>query len=261
MTEDIDSSRMPLLDHLVELRQRLIVSGIGLILAWGVCYYFGDTLTDFLIQPLVNELKKLGVDPRLVYTNLIGAFLVRIKVSFWTACFISFPIISGQIWMFVAPGLYKNERNAFLPYLVATPVLFLTGAALAYYVIFPAAFRFFLSFGQSAIAGGAAIQALPDLEQYLSLTLTLIFAFGLAFQMPVALTLMARVGLVSSGFLVRQRRYAIVLNFAAAALVTPPDALSMTGLALPLCILYEISIWSCRWVERQRAKREAALMK
>jgi sec-independent protein translocase protein TatC len=261
MTDEIDSSRMPLLDHLVELRQRLIVSGIGLILAWGVCYYFGDVLLDFLIQPLANELRNEGLDPHLVFIALTGAFLVRIKISFWAACFISFPVIASQIWMFVAPGLYKNERNAFLPYLVATPVLFLTGAALAYYVIFPAAFHFFVSFGHSSSAGGVAIEALPDLEQYLSLTLTLIFAFGLAFQMPVALTLMARVGLVSSGFLARQRRYAIVLNFAAAALVTPPDALSMTGLALPLCILYEISIWSCRWVERQRAKREAALMK
>jgi sec-independent protein translocase protein TatC len=255
MSDELEQGRMPLLEHLVELRRRLIVSFIGLIIAWVICYYFGAQLLDFLIRPLADQLPP---DRPLIYTALTEAFVTRVKVSFWAACFISFPIIATQVWMFVAPGLYKNERLAFMPYLVATPVLFFLGGALVYYMIFPAAFHFFLAFEQKAGVGVVAIEAIPKISEYLSLSLTLIFAFGLAFQMPVALTLMARVGLVSSTFLAKQRRYAIVLNFAAAAMVTPPDAISMTGLALPLCLLYEISIWSCRWVERQKAKREAA---
>ena len=248
---------MPLLEHLIELRRRLIISFAGLIVAWIACYYFGNELLTFLIKPLADQ---WGDKPGhfLQYTALTEAFVTRIKVSFWAACFISFPIIASQVWMFVAPGLYKNERSAFLPYLVATPVLFFLGGALVYYVIFPAAWHFFLSFEQPATAGSVAIEAVPKISEYLSLSLTLIFAFGLAFQMPVALTLMARVGLINSKFLAAQRRYAIVLNTVLAALVTPPDVISMTGLAVPLCLLYEVSIWSCRWVERDRAKRAAA---
>jgi len=253
MSEELEEGRMPLLDHLIELRRRLMISFAGLIVAFVVCYYFGQQLLDFLMRPLLDQ----QPDLKLQYTHLAEAFLTRIKVSFWAACFVSFPIIASQIWMFVAPGLYKNERGAFLPYLVATPVLFVLGGALAYYVIFPAAFHFFLSFQQVGSADELAIVSVPKLDEYLSLTLTLIFAFGLAFQMPVAFTLMARVGLVSSKFLAAQRRYAIVLNFCAAAIVTPPDAISMCGLAIPLCLLYEISIWSCRAVERQRAKQAA----
>jgi sec-independent protein translocase protein TatC len=258
MTDELEHGRMPLIEHLIELRRRLIISLVGLVAAWAACYYFGRELVDFMVAPLAAELGNQP-DAKLVYVNLIGAFMTRVKVSFWAACFVSFPIIASQVWLFVAPGLYKNERGAFLPYLVATPVLFFLGGALAYYVIFPAAFHFFLSFEEGKREGALPITALPDIVNYLDLSLTLIFAFGLAFQMPVALTLLARVGLVSSAFLAKQRRYAIVLNFAAAALVTPPDAISMTGLALPLCLLYEISIWSCRVVERRRAQREAAL--
>jgi sec-independent protein translocase protein TatC len=258
MTEELETGRMPLIDHLIELRRRLIISMVGLVIAWVICYYFGNELINFLVQPLADQLRDVA-DAKIIYTKLTEAFMTRIKVSFWAACFVSFPIIATQIWMFVAPGLYKNERSAFLPYLVATPALFFLGGALAYYVIFPNAFHFFLSFSQQAGPDSLPITALPAIGDYLDLSLTLIFAFGLAFQMPVALTLMARVGLITSAFLAKQRRYAIVLNFAAAALVTPPDAISMTGLALPLCLLYEISIWSCRLVERRRQQREAAL--
>jgi sec-independent protein translocase protein TatC len=255
MAEGLDDGRMPLLDHLIELRQRLIYSFAGLAVAWAICYYFGAELLEFLVRPLARELAPTG--GHLQYTALTEAFVTRVKVSFFAACFLSFPIVASQVWMFVAPGLYKHERNAFLPYLLATPVLFFMGGALVYYMIFPPAWHFFLSFQVPGTDGNLPIEADPKISEYLTLSMTLIFAFGLAFQMPVALTLLARVGIVSSAFLVAQRRYAIVFNFVLAALVTPPDAISMTGLALPLCLLYEISIWSCRWVERQRAKREA----
>jgi sec-independent protein translocase protein TatC len=252
MTEPADDGRMPLIDHLIELRRRLIFSFSGLLVAWIFCYYFGQDLLDFLIRPLAAAMAgRPGA--HLQYTALTEAFVTRIKVSMWAACFISFPIIATQLWMFVAPGLYKNERRAFLPYLVATPVLFFMGGALVYYVIMPAAWRFFLSFQTDGTASGLPIEADPKISEYLSLSLTLIFAFGLAFQMPVVLTLLARVGLITSQQLVGWRRYAIVGNVVIAALVTPPDAISMMGLAVPLWLLYEVSIWSCRLVERQRA--------
>jgi sec-independent protein translocase protein TatC len=256
VTDSLDDGRMPLLDHLVELRRRLIYSLLGIVIAWAVCYYFSQDLLDFLIRPLARELSKRP-GGHLQYTALTEAFVTRIKISFWAACFVSFPIIASQVWMFVAPGLYKNERRAFLPYLFATPILFFMGGALVYFVIFPAAWHFFLSFQSAGGNGSLPIEADPKVSEYLSLSLTLIFAFGLAFQMPVALTLMARVGLIASKQLVAWRRYAIVGNFALAAVVTPPDPMSQVGLALPLCLLYEISIFSCRLVERQRARRDA----
>ena len=256
---ELDEGRMPLIEHLVELRRRLIYAAVALFATWILCYSFGQHLLDFLIHPLALEMagQKNG---HLIYTALTEAFLTRVKVSFWAACFLSFPIIATQVWLFVAPGLYRNERSAFLPYLVATPVLFFLGGALVYYVIMPAAWHFFLSFQSTGAPGSLPIEAQPKISEYLSLSLTLIFAFGVAFQMPVALTLLARVGIITAAQLVQWRRYAFVGNIVLAALVTPPDAISMMGLAVPLWLLYEISIVSCRIVERNRRRAlEAAI--
>ena len=253
--EPENDGRMPLLDHLIELRRRLMYSIAGLLVCWVVCYYFSGQIYDFLVAPLA---KAFAGKPghHLIYTALTEAFVTRIKVSFWAACFLAFPLIASQIWMFVAPGLYKNERRAFLPYIIATPVLFLLGAALAYYVVFPQAWRFFLSFETVGSSNSLPIEADPKVSEYLNLVLNLIFAFGIAFELPVGLTLLARVGLISSGFLKKYWRYAIVLNFCAAGILSPPDALSMIALALPLCLLYAVSIWSCSLVERQRDRAQ-----
>jgi sec-independent protein translocase protein TatC len=257
--DSMEAGRMPLMEHLIEFRRRLIYSLVGLVICWAVTYYFSAQIYAFLVKPLADALHGRP-GHHLIYTALTEAFVTRIKVSFWAACFLAFPVIASQVWMFVAPGLYKVEKRAFLPYLIATPVLFFMGGALVYYLIFPTAWHFFLSFETPGVGPDSLpIEADPKVSEYLSLVLTLIFAFGLAFEMPVGLTLLARVGIISSDFLRRHRRYAVVINFAAAAMLTPPDAISMCGLALPLCILYEISIWSCRLVERQQAAKRAAM--
>jgi sec-independent protein translocase protein TatC len=256
--EELEDKKMPLLDHLIELRSRLLWSVLTLLACFGVCYYFSQEIYLFLTLPLVEALGP-GGDRRMIFTALTEAFFTYIKVSMWAAFFLAFPLIATQIWMFVAPGLYKNEKRAFLPFLVATPILFFFGAAMAYYFIFPLAWKFFISFEMPAGDGTLPVVLEAKVNEYLSLVMTLIFAFGLSFELPVLLTLLGRVGILSADALRKGRRYAIVGIFVFAAVVTPPDVISQVGLAIPMILLYEVSIWAVVLIERQRARREAEL--
>jgi sec-independent protein translocase protein TatC len=250
-TEDtINDKAMPLLDHLIELRRRLIWSTVAFFVCFLLCYHFSQEIYSYLAQPLADILEqRTGTPRRLIYTALYEAFFTYVKVAFFGAAFLSFPVVATQVWLFVAPGLYRSEKRAFMPFLIATPVLFVLGAALARYFVFPVAWRFFLSFETPTGAGGLPIQLEAKVSEYLSLVMKLIFAFGIAFELPVGLTLLAKVGIVSSKSLKRMRRYAYVGMFVVAAILTPPDVITQTGLAVPLILLYEISIICARYVE------------
>lgn len=251
--DTIDDKPMPLIEHLLELRTRLLWSIGAFIIAFGVCYYFSSQIYGFLARPLADILQhQSGGERRMIFTALYEAFFTYLKVAFFGATFISFPMWATQLWLFIAPGLYRSEKRALLPFLLASPVLFLMGAALAYYFIFPLAWQFFISFETPPGGGALPVQLEAKVSEYLSLVMHMILAFGAAFQLPVALTLMAKVGIVSPAALKRGRRYAIVGMFAISAVITPPDVISQIGLAVPLILLYEISILAAGWVAPKR---------
>ena len=256
-SDDIEASKAPLVEHLIELRQRLLRSVIAIAIAFVVCFYFADDIFNLLIIPY----ERAGGEERdikLIFTAPQEYFFTQLKLGLFGAMFLAFPIIANQLYKFIAPGLYRHERRAFLPYLVATPILFVLGAALVYFLIMPLALGFFLSMEQAGEVGRATIELLPKVNEYLSLVMTLIFAFGLVFQLPVALTLLARAGLIGSETLKTKRKYAVVMTFIAAAVLTPPDPISQLGLAIPTLLLYEVSIQAVRMVEARRRERETA---
>ncbi len=253
----VDATKAPLLDHLVELRKRLVISLVAFVACFVVCFIFAKPIYTFLKAPLDHALAGQPVH-HLIYTQLYETFFTYVKVGMFAGICLAFPIVASQLWMFIAPGLYKHERKAFLPFLVATPVLFVAGAAFVYYILLPTAIRFFASYEIVGTKNTLGIELQPKVSEYLDFVTTLIFAFGLCFQMPVLLTLLGRVGIVTSAQLRSMQRYAILGIVALAAVVTPPDALSMLSLVIPLIFLYEASIWLVWFFERKRAQQDAA---
>ncbi len=240
--------------HLAELRKRLIHSFIFLIIFFVICYFFAEYLYGFLVDPFAQAVKGDDIERRLIFTALQETFLTYLKVSFFTAFFVTCPYILMQIWKFIAPGLYKHEKIAILPYLILTPILFFLGGILVYYLIMPLAIEFFLSFESAGLSTNLPIQLEAKVNEYLSLVMKLIFAFGISFQLPVVLSLLARIGVVDSEFLKKRRKYVVVIIFATAALLTPPDPITQIGLAIPLLILYELSIFSVKFIENKKLK-------
>ena len=237
--------------HLTELRKRLIHSLIFVFIIFIIGYIFAENIYYFLVEPYAKAVKNDGIDRRLIFTALHETFITYLRVAFFAALFVGSPIILTQIWKFVAPGLYKNEKKALLPYLIATPILFLLGGMLIYYLVMPLAIKFFLSFETAASMNTLPIQLEAKVNEYLSLIMRLIFAFGLSFQLPVLLNLLARIGVIDSEYLKIRRKYFIVIIFAAAAILTPPDPITQIGLAIPLLILYELSILSVKITEKK----------
>jgi sec-independent protein translocase protein TatC len=247
---DIDGSKAPLLDHLIELRRRLLWSFAALGVAFSICLYFARDIFAVLVHPLL-----VAGQSKLIYTQIFEAFFVELKVAFFSAIMLAFPIIANQLWLFIAPGLYKKEKRAALPFLFATPILFTMGASLAYFVAIPLALHFLLGANFQGMVGGVQQEALPAVGNYLTFVMQFLFGFGLSFLLPVLLMLLEAAGIVTRAQLVASRRYAIVGAFGIAMVLTPPDIGSMMLLAIPLCILYELTLVATWFTERARGKR------
>lgn len=259
--DEIEKSSAPLMEHLIELRRRLIWSIGGFFVAFLVCFFFAKRLFNLLVIPFKWATKWAGLDPHkveLIYTAPQEFFFTQVKLAMFGGMVIAFPLIATQIYKFIAPGLYKNERNAFLPFLIASPILFLMGASLVYFFFTPMVMWFFLAMQQAGTDDQVQISLLPKVSEYLSLIMTLIFSFGLVFQLPVVTSLMTRVGMLSSKALAEKRKWAIVIAFVVAAVLTPPDPMSQIGLAIPTILLYEVSIWAARLIERDQNKQKLA---
>jgi sec-independent protein translocase protein TatC len=249
--DDPDSHTMPLLEHLMELRKRLLYSAVALLVAFFGGMAVATYIYDFLMQPYADAMKEHGGTQRMIYTHLAEGFIVQLKVGFFTAVFVTFPVFANQMWAFIAPGLYKHEKRAILPFLVASPILFVLGAALVYYFIIPLAWKFLLGFQTTGAQTALPIELEAAIGDYLSLVMSMILWFGIAFQMPVLLVLLAKVGIISAEGLKAKRRYAIIGIFVFAAVVTPPDVISQVGLAIPMMLLYEISIIGAKMVGKK----------